>query len=76
MSPLRTLLSLEVVPSQDIVHAPRPDQVPRRVGDEIVTRMALVQAGVNEPERSGAVVGLVKIDAPVSEDLGRQSLGE
>ena len=45
---LRESLSLEVVPSQDVVHAPRPDQFLLRVGHEEVAPTALVQAGVDE----------------------------
>ncbi len=55
---------------QDIVQ-PRPDQFRLRVAHKKVTTAALVQAGVNEAQLFGALVRLVKIDAPVVKDLAR-----
>ncbi len=57
--------------SQDEVHAPRPDQFCLRVGHEKVATTALVQAGVDEAQRFGALVQLVGKDAPVVKDLER-----
>ncbi len=55
--------------SQDIVHAYRPGQVPRREGLKPVTPTALVQAGVDVAYRYGAPTRLVKKEAPAPQDL-------
>ncbi len=54
---------------QDVVHAPRPDQFCLRVGHEKVATAALIQAGIDEAQRFGALVLLVEIDTPVVKDL-------
>jgi hypothetical protein len=51
-------LSLEVVLSQVVVHAPRPDQFRLRVGHEKFAMAALIQVGVDEAQRFGALVDL------------------
>ncbi len=59
------------MPSQDIVHAPCPDQFCLRVGHEKVATATLVQAGVDEAQLFWGLVRLVEIDLPVVKDLER-----
>jgi hypothetical protein len=46
--PLQNSLSIEILPTQHMVHAPRTDHVPLRVSHKIVLTTTLVQAGVDE----------------------------
>jgi hypothetical protein len=69
MQPSRVALKNSLL--LEIVHAPRPDQFCLRVGHEKVATAALVQAGVDEAQRFGALIRFVKIDSPVVKDLER-----